>query len=142
MIALDYTIFVQIAAFILFWFLLSRLVFNPLSRVIDERERRTEGVKDEAESLKEERERLRRELEGQIAEANQEGNAIKEAIRQEALHARERLLARAQEDAARLLQMVREEIQTEVESGRETGAREAEAIARQMAVKILGRSIG
>ena len=61
---------------------------------------------------------------------------------QEARQARERLLGQAREEAARMVQAAREEIRKELERGRELAAREAEAIARQMAEKILGRRIG
>ncbi|MFQ5850266.1 MAG: hypothetical protein ACE5JU_06710 [Candidatus Binatia bacterium] len=142
MLVLDYTLVVQILSFLLFWFLLDRLVFTPFCRLIEERERRTEGVKAETESLMEEEERLRTHYENGIAKAVDDGNAIKEAIRHDALQARQNLLAQAQEDSARLLQTVQEELQRELQTGRELVAKEAEVIAHQMAEKILGRSMG
>ena len=57
MISLDYTVLVQIASFLLLWFFLNRLVFTPLCKVIEDREKRIDGVKAEAESLIEERSR-------------------------------------------------------------------------------------
>ena len=142
MISLDYTILVQIASFLLLWFFLNRLVFTPFRRVIEEREQRTDGVKTETESLIEERWRLQEEVESQIARARAEGKSIKEAILQEALRTREHLLNQAQGNAAQVLQTAREEIQQEVQRAHGLVAKEAEAIAQQMAEKILGRKIG
>ncbi len=142
MISLDYTVLVQIASFLLFWFFLNKLVFTPFRRVIEEREQRTDGVKTETESLIEERARLQEEVESQIAQARAEGKNIKEAILQEALRTRERLLNQAQGNAAQVLQTARDEVQQEVQRVQGLIAKEAEAIAQQMAETILGRKIG
>ncbi len=142
MIALDYTVLIQIVAFLVFWFLLTKLLFRPFIGLLEERERRTEGAKAEAASLKEEGERLLKEYEQAIARAKEEGRVAKEGILQEARRVRERLLGLAREEAARMVEAAREEIRRELERGRELAGREAEAIARQMAEKILGRRIG
>lgn len=141
MIYLDYTVFIQIVAFIVLWFLLSKLLFKPFLGLIEERERRTEGVKAEAQALVEEGERLRAEYESAIAKVREEGNAVKEAVLNEARQKRERLLAQAREEAAGHLATVREEIREELARGRQAAVREAEAIAREMAEKVLGRKI-
>ena len=142
MISLDYTVLIQIASFLLFWFFLNRLVFTPFRRVIEEREQRTDGVKTETESLIEERRRLQEEVESQIAQARAEGKNIKEEILQEALRTRETLLSQAQGNAAKVLQTAREDIQQEVQRVHGLVDKEAEAIAQQMTEKILGRKIG
>ncbi len=142
MIALDYTVIVQIVSFLFLWFLLTRLLFRPFIGLLEERERRTEGVKAETALLLEEGERLRVEYENEIARARGEGNAAKEAILQEARQARERLLAQAREEATRRLEVVRGEVQREMQRGHELATREAEVIAQQMAEKILGRKVG
>ncbi|OGQ65922.1 MAG: hypothetical protein A2W73_03205 [Deltaproteobacteria bacterium RIFCSPLOWO2_12_55_13] len=142
MIALDYTVFIQIVAFLFFWFLLTRLLIRPFLGLLAERERRTEGVKSEAALLKEEGERLGKEYELGITKAQGEAKALKESVVQEARETRDRLIAQAREEAAGMLEAVREEIRKELQRGRGDAAREAEVIAHQMAEKILGRKIG
>ncbi len=141
MITIDYSIFIQIALFLLIWFFLARFVFTPFQRLLGEREQKTEGMKAEAELLLKEAQRLRMAYEGRITKAKEEGNSIKEAIRQEALQAREELLTHAQEDAARLLQTARQQIQEEMQKDRELAVQEAEVIAQEMAEKILARKV-
>ncbi len=141
MITIDYSIFIQIALFLLIWFFLARFVFTPFQRLLGEREQRTAGMKAEAETLLKETERLRMEYEGRITKAKEEGNSIKEAIRQEALQAREELLTHAQENAARFLQIARQQIQEEMQKDRELAVQEAEVIAQEMAEKILARKV-
>ncbi len=141
MIALDYTLFIQIGLFLFLWFFLSRFVFPPFLRLLEEREHKTEGVKNEAQLLAEEAERIRAAYEKKITRATEEGNAIKEGIRQEALQAREKLLTQVREETTHFLQTARDEIQQEMQKGREEAVKEAEGIALQMAVKILARKI-
>ncbi len=141
MIDIDYSIFIQIALFLVIWFFLARFVFTPFQRLLGEREQRTEGMKAEAETLLEEAQRLRIQYEERITKAKEEGDSIKEGIRQEALEAREELLAQVQEEAARFLQTARQQIQQEMEKGRELALQEAEVLAQQMAEKILARKV-
>ena len=142
MIALDYTVLVQIVSFLFLWFLLTRLLFRPFVALLEERERRTDGVKAVAASLSAEAERLRAEYESAIARARDEGAAVKGSILQEARQGRERFLAEARGQAADRLAAVRDELQKELRRGRDLAAQEIEGIARQMAEKILGRKIG
>lgn len=141
MITIDHTVVVQILAFLLFWLVLSKILFRPLLALLEERERRTEGFKAEAASLKEEAERLKAEYEAGIARAAEEANAAKGVIVREAHEARERFLALAREEAARVIESARKEVELEMQRGRELAVRESEVIAQQMAEKILGRNV-
>jgi F-type H+-transporting ATPase subunit b len=142
MIAIDYSVLFQIVAFLLLWLLLTKLLFHPFLRVIEEREKRTEGARDEAGVLLAETERLRREYESRMAKARDEGEAGRQAIVAEAARAREQVLARARESAASFLQVNRQQIARELEDTRRLVGQEAQAAARQIAEKILGRKIG
>jgi F-type H+-transporting ATPase subunit b len=142
MIDFVYTVLVQIVAFLALWFLLSKLLFRPFIALLEERENRSEGLKDAAVSLVAEGERLRAEYESAIAKANEEGAAVKETILQEARQTRERLLAESRAQAAERMTAVREDVKKEMAKGREEALQEAAVIARQMAEKILGRKVG
>ena len=142
MIKLDYTFVVQIVLFLALLFLLRRLLFTPFLALLDEREKKTEGAKSAAAALTAEGERLRADYESAITQARDQGAASKVGILQEARSGRERILAQAREQAASRLAAVREEVRQEMAKARQFAAREAEAIARQMAEKVLGRKIG
>lgn len=142
MIALDYTVAVQVVAFLVLWFLLSKLLFGPFLGLVEERERKTEGAKAQAVALAAEADRLRAEYERGVESARDEGYRVREGLIQEGRRVHEELLGRTREEASSLLQSVREEIQSAMKTEREVAAREAEAIARQMVEKILGRGVG
>jgi F-type H+-transporting ATPase subunit b len=141
MITIDYSVWLQIASFLVFWFLLNKLLFKPYLGILEEREHKTEGTRAEAAQLAEEANRLKAEYEKAIAEATAEAQAIKETIRIEAARARDQILNQAREEAAGRLQVARDTLQRELQRSRAQAAREAETIARQMAEKILGRKI-
>jgi F-type H+-transporting ATPase subunit b len=141
MIAIDYSIFVQIVSFLFLWFLLSKLLFKPYLALIEAREKSTDGVKAETAALLKEGERLRAEYENAIARAREEGELAKKALQSEALQTRERILAQARQEAATVIQAAHIEIEREVQKGYQVAVQEAERIARQMAEKILGRTI-
>ncbi|HEV8344448.1 MAG TPA: ATP synthase F0 subunit B [Candidatus Binatia bacterium] len=142
MISLDYSVILQILFFLLFWFLMDRIIFKPFLGLLDERERRTEGAKAETAALIEEAERLRAEYESGMAKAQEEAEAVKEAILVDARRSREQLLTQAREEAGKMIERSRSEIRIELQKARELVRREAEAIARQMTEKILGRRLG
>lgn len=142
MIAIDSTITFQIIFFLFLWFILNKLLFGPFLRLLEERERRTEGVKSETAALEDEGVRLRAEYEAAIAKAREAGSDLKEALVQEGRREREQLLSRAREESTGLLERVRQEVQNELRRERELAAREAQAVAQDIVGKILGRRIG
>jgi len=135
------TVLIQVVGFLALWFLLAKFLFNPFIAVLEEREKRTDGLKAAAAALTAEVEKLRAEYESAIAKANEEGAAVKETILQEARRTRERLLAESRTQAAARLTAVREEIKKEIDTGRALALQEAAMIARQMAEKVLGRKV-
>jgi F-type H+-transporting ATPase subunit b len=142
MISLDYSVILQILFFLLFWFLMDRIIFKPFLGLLNEREGRTEGAKAETALLIEEIERLRAPYESGMAKAQEEAEAAKEVILADARRSRDQLLAQAREEAGNLLERTRSEIRIELQKGRELALREAETIARHMIEKILGRRLG
>ncbi|MGH7833143.1 MAG: ATP synthase F0 subunit B [Candidatus Binatia bacterium] len=141
MIAIDYSIFVQIGSFLVLWFLLSKLLFKPYLALLEAREKSTDGVKAETAALLKEGERLRAEYETTITRAREEGELAKKALQNEAVQARDRILAQARQEATAVVQAAHIEIERELQKGYQVAVEEAERIARQIAEKILGRTI-
>lgn len=141
MISIDISIVYQILLFLVFWAILSRILFRPYLAVLEERERNTSGVRHETGDLEHEGERLRAQYEEKIAQAEATGNAIKEAIQHEARQQREKILSQAREEATIVLQNVRRDMQTQLEIERPRAAAQITGLAHDMVSKILGRSI-
>jgi F-type H+-transporting ATPase subunit b len=141
MISIDFSIVIQIVLFLIFWAILRRVLFTPMGRLMEERDRRTEGTQLQADVMLQEGKKLQAEYEAAIAKARAEGEAVKSEIRQEAAKARDLIIAQGREVAAEKAQSIRAEVQEELAQARQTIVQEAENIAQDMAEKILGRKL-
>jgi F-type H+-transporting ATPase subunit b len=142
MIVLDYSIIWQILLFLLLWAILNKVLFRPYLTLLDERERQTAGAHDESFALEHDGEQLRVQYEQAIAKEVAAGNTVKESIIQEARQQREALLSHGREEAARILEQARLDIQNQLAREHELAMRESEAVAQDMVQKILGRRVG
>ena len=142
MITIDISVVWQIVLFLGLWLIVSKVLFRPYVALLDEREQKTTGADDSTYHLEHEAERLRAQYEEAIANAAATGNATKEAIVQQARQRREELLGSAREEAAGILERVRQEVQSQLSQERELTIREADAVAHDMVSKILGRRVG
>ena len=142
MISVDFSVFYQIIIFLFLWAILTKVLFRPYISVLEKRERATSDASHETEALEREGARLRAQYEEQLAQAQAAATAVKEAILQEGRHQRERIIGEAREQATALLEQTRREIQAQVDQERRRAVAEIGDLARDMAAKILGRSVG
>ena len=141
MISPDLSIVYQIVLFLVLWFVLSKVLFRPYLKLLEEREGKTAGARNETADLEREGARLKAQYEERIAQAQAGGGAAKESIVQEARQRREQVLSQARQDAATTLEHARRDIASQLARDRQLAAAEAATVARQMASKILGRNV-
>jgi F-type H+-transporting ATPase subunit b len=142
MIYLDYTVVYQMIIFLIVWVILTRVLFRPYLKLIEERERRTAGTEHESADLAREGERLKAQYEERVTQAQAAALAAKEAILDEARQQRDQLISRAREEAASILEQVRQEIDRQVEKEKQLASAEVAVIAQNLAGKVLGRNVG
>jgi F-type H+-transporting ATPase subunit b len=141
MISLDQSVIYQIVIFVVLWLILSRVLFRPYLKLLEEREHKTAGALHESSDLEGEGERLKLQYDEKIAQAQSAGNASKEAILQQARQQRERILTEARQEASRMLEAAREQVHRQLVQERQLAAAESAVLARDLASKILGRSV-
>ena len=141
MISVDLSLVVQIVLFLILWSILRRVLFGPVGRLMAERERRTEGAHAEARALSDEGTALQEQYDAAIARARAEGEAIKGEIREEAARARNVILSQGRDAATQKIQEIREEVRKEMDAARAVASTNAEALAQEMAEKVLGRKL-
>jgi F-type H+-transporting ATPase subunit b len=138
----DLSFVAQFALFTLFVSLLKPLLFDPLLRVFEERERRTEGAKKEARAMDAEAGELLTRYEGELQRVRQEAGVERERIRAEAARLEARIMSEARDETARILEAGKQRIAREVtELRRELDATQPE-LAVQIASKLLEREVG
>ena len=141
MISLDLSLVYQIVLFLALWFVLSKVLFRPYLKLLEEREGKTAGARNETADLEREGARLKAQYEEQIAQAQAAGGRAKESIVQEARQRREQILSQARQEATATMEHARREVASQMARERQLAAAEVAMVARQMASKILGRNI-
>lgn len=128
--------------FIIFVFLLNRLLFRPIGRVLDEREALTEGATNEARAAAR---RYQNELAGyeaSIRQARGEGYRRLEQERAAALEERRRLIEEAKQKASAEIAHAKTEIAAQAASARAALEIESRQIAERISRTVLGRVVG
>jgi len=137
----DLTFLGQMVAFTLLILILKPLLFDPLMKLFEERERRTEGAKLSARRMDERAGEILRRYEAEL-----------EKVRRAAGEERERLVREGQRLEATIIGEARAEIAKTIGDGKTTIARESSTIrtelrvrsqqlARSIASSVLGREI-
>lgn len=137
----DFSFLVQLVLFGAFVVLLKPIVFDPMLRLFEERERRTDGVRKHA-----------REMDEKAAAFFQKYESAMETVRREASQERERLRGETAKLEARILEEAKTESQHILDEGNKAIAAEVArlrveleaarpALAAQIASKLLGREV-
>jgi F-type H+-transporting ATPase subunit b len=141
MINLDQSVIYQVVLFLALWLILSKVLFQPYLRLLEEREEKTTGAEHDSAELELEGAQLKARYEEKIAAAQTAGYAAKEAIVQEARQQREKILGAAREEAATTLNQLRQEVAAAMANERQLAVAEVSVLASDMAGKVLGRKV-
>jgi len=140
-IKLDWTLLLQFANFMVLLLVLNALLYKPLRAVLAARKATIDGDLAKARALDEEIQAQVAEYEAKLQDARQRGSQERMALRQAALAEEAKMLGVANEKASQRLQSLKEQVAGEAEAARQTLRSETEALARQVAGKVLGRSL-
>ncbi|MFO0549336.1 MAG: ATP synthase F0 subunit B [Polyangiaceae bacterium] len=137
----DVTVFVQIALFGLFITVLKPILFDPLLKLFEERERLTDGARADARSMDEKASELIQEFETEIEKVRHDAARERDRLRAETAKLEATMLEEAKTDAARILAQGRDEIAREVATLRADLDSGRPQLAQQIAAKLLGREV-
>jgi F-type H+-transporting ATPase subunit b len=140
-IKLDWTLLLQFANFMILLVVLNVVLFKPLRAVMAARKATIDGDLAKARSLDEQVQSQVAEYEAKLQEARQRGNQERSALRQAAQAEEARLLGNANDKASQRLQSLKDQVAGEAEVARQVLRSETDALARQIAGKVLGRSV-
>jgi len=141
MIDLNFTVIFQLAIVLILMVALSSLVFKPFLRVVEERKDWIEGAEKKARALQQRSEELMERYQDSMSAAQAQGASIREQIRKEGLTQETEILQKAMEEANRFLEGMKGKIQEESQNARAGLRLQARNLSRELAEKMLGRSI-
>ncbi len=133
--------FAQFVLFGLFISVLKPLLFDPLLRVFEERERRTEGAKAEAREMDAEAGELLQRYEAELAKVRREAGVERDRLRAETAKLEAKIMAEARAESARILDEGKTRILAEVTELRAQLDVQKPELASQIAARILGREV-
>jgi len=140
-IKLDWTLFLQFANFMILMAVLNALVFKPLRAALQARREAIESSKAKVHDIDEQVQAQIARYEAQLQEARQQGGQERAALRKTAQEEEGRILGEANQKSAEKLLSIKAQIQEEAGAARQTLRNETEALARDIAGKVLGRAV-
>ena len=141
MIKLDWTLFLQFANFMILMAVLNALLFKPLRAALQARREAIESSKAKVHDIDEQVQAQIARYEAQLQEARQQGGQERAALRKTAQEEEGRILGEANQKSAEKLLSIKAQIQEEAGAARQTLRNETEALARDIAGKVLGRAV-
>ena len=128
--------------FLLFVFVMNRLLFRPISRILDQRQTLTVGAANDARAAARRYEMRLGEYEATIRQARAESYKKLEAHRAIALEERRQVIEAAKQQTAEEIAQAKSEIGRQTEAARASLESESRQIAENISRTILGRTVG
>ncbi len=138
-LGLNSTVYFQMILFSITFLVLNFLIFKPYLRAAEERESRTFGNEDAAQSLLDEARKLNEEYEKEAKELNAKLKTFFDDARTEAKKQYDEIVSSARSDADKTLSSSRAELAQQVEKARSEMKNQVGQVGEEMAAKILGK---
>jgi F-type H+-transporting ATPase subunit b len=137
----DWTFLFQIALFLFLWAFLRRFLFEPNFAVLKERETRGVGTLQEASRVKAEAASIEEQYKSRLAEARSGAMQQVEAMYREAEAQAQNLIESARTESTSVIAQARETLGKETAAARRTLEEHVPDFSREIAQKLLGRSL-
>ena len=141
MLKIDYTLFFQIANFLILLFVLNIVLFRPIRKILSRRSDEINAFRKTIEDFQGKSAKYSKDLEENILGANREGYREKEDLKGKGLEAEKEMLQEANASVEEKIGKAKEEIQANVLNARQSLEADVGVFSKELAEKILGRSI-
>ena len=138
---LDASLLVQIALFIVLLLILKPLLFEPMLKLFEEREKRIEGTRRQASKEDERSAKALAKYEAILAKAREAGSAERDALRAEGARKEAETMARVRALVASTIEQGRASLASEAKTARAQLESEAAVLGRTIAGRVLGREV-
>jgi F-type H+-transporting ATPase subunit b len=140
-IDLDGTIFVQLGVFFTAFFILKGLVFKPVMELFDARTAAIEGATAAAQQMDADAAQKRATFEGELRKVSAAAGEERDKQRGEAQKLARELTEQARQQAQQIQKAAKERLDTDAAVTRARTLAEVPMLAKQIAEKLLGRSL-
>jgi F-type H+-transporting ATPase subunit b len=128
-ISLDLSVVIIMLLVFCLYFILKKSFFDPINRILAERDARTNGTLEEAKKLVSDAEKQSLAYQESIKSARLEGYRLQEGFRAEALKEKSQIVLEGHQKADSLVSSSKQEIETQVSQSKQTLEGEVSSIA-------------
>jgi F-type H+-transporting ATPase subunit b len=140
-ISLDSTILIQAVNFLLLIAILNILLYKPILSIIEQRRKRFDDSEEEIKRLNATVDQKAAEYEHKLQTAKQDALGVKSDILKEAADQAKAIIEQKREKIPAMMTEFQQRVNQEVESARQVLNRQSQTISKEIAEKVLGRSI-
>ncbi len=141
MVELNYTVWIQMANFLLLIFILNFLLYKPVLKIIEKRNKKIEESNEEVMSLDETIERKISEYEEKIRQARAAAAAQRDEIEEEGTEQGEVITGKVRDEISKKMEAFKVNMQKEVDEAMDVLRDQTRTIAGEISEKVLGRGI-
>jgi len=137
----DWTLFLQMANFIILILILNVVLYKPIRNILNERKKKIHDAEGDIEGAKQNAQEAEQAFKTKMGDAKLKGHQEKEALKQAGQDEEKRLLDEMNQQAQAELEAVRAQIAKDAEAARGKLKGEIDAYSGAIAEKILGRAV-
>ena len=140
MVEINWTVWIQIANFLILIFVLNIIVYKPIRKILLERKSKVEGLVDGIDSANRQAEEKDQAFSAGLREARAKGQKEKEAMLQAAAEEERAIIGKIMEKARAELDAVKAQVAKDVDGVKVALEKDLDAFAGAITQKILGRA--
>jgi F-type H+-transporting ATPase subunit b len=128
---------ILVVNFIVLYFILNRILFQPLAKVFREREAATKGALDEAKSLTTKKDNAIAVMNADLSEAREKAKAARNSLREEGVERQKEMTGKTETEAFAMIEKARAELQTETQRVRASMKADVEKFSEEIVRKLV-----
>jgi F-type H+-transporting ATPase subunit b len=141
LISINGTLFIQLISFLIFLFIINRLMFRPLQGVMNERDNHIEKIKQDIVDTENEFKDLTNKLQQQESAVKDEAFGLKQELEAEANRQAAEIFVSVRDEIEAIKEKAQKEIDAQISETRKDIEKESEALASSIMEKILDRRL-
>ncbi|MBN2538864.1 MAG: ATP synthase F0 subunit B [Deltaproteobacteria bacterium] len=141
MVELNYTVWIQMANFLLLILILNFFLYKPVLKIFEKRNKKIEESKDEVRSLDETIDRKLAQYEEKIRQARAEAAVQRNVIKEEGTEQSKEIIGKVRDEISKKMEGFKATMQKEADEARGALRDQARTIAGDISEKVLGRGV-
>lgn len=140
-LSVDYTIFIQLALFLISLYILNKLIFKPFMSLMDQRDKLTRGALEEARDLEAKVAEITKDYDTKLAEARAQALEERNKIVHEGQQVADGIVSRSREETNALLHQAKEKLEADTEEIKNKVKSDVDSIGQDIASRVLGKEV-